>query len=332
MNSCRSDILAQLGTWKHCLKLISAQALQTYKIEAISLPKGWGAGPQLHTCSACHHHTRSPVPVTSLASQLRLSKPFGAHCKASNKQFSTVAPAGKNQLAMAFQHSGVFKQEVVTQEISNGVSTPVKKARRRQVITNAGQVTQSPDTLVTSSDFADSLADRIKSGSGRRRTKTTKAKTDVGAAAVNALADVIDAMTMPSQGATKRYLDSRDADLNVPEHSLRASSEQTQHVLQPTKRQAVPSGDAPDGVKTPELQPRQHVKKRRSKSAKPGVIQIGSELAQGPDVSEDKLLEEAKVRRDYVSPGSSVLLLTWEHHVVLGHVLLIREMPKLNPM
>ncbi|KAL3142635.1 hypothetical protein ABBQ38_002945 [Trebouxia sp. C0009 RCD-2024] len=209
--------------------------------------------------------------------------------------------AGKKQSAIRAQPSGVFEQEVVTQEIPLSVTTPAKKSRRGQGTTDANQIAHSTDALVASSGFTDTLADRIKSGSGRRKTKTTTAKTDVGAAAVNALADIIDAMIMPGQGRTERYLDSRDADLNVPDHIPGASSEQRQHAKQPAARQAVPSGQAsghaPDGTQTPELRSRQPAKKRQSKVAKPGVIQIASELAQGPDVYEDKLQEDEKVTK-----------------------------------
>lgn len=314
-NACRFVILAPARIWKQCQKAISAQVLQTYKIAALNLSKGCSAGLQLHTCSACQHHTRSPVPVSPLAPQFRQLKPFGVHCEPSSKPFSTVAMACKKQSAIAAQPSGVFEQEVVTQEVPLSVTTPAKKSRRGQVTTDTNQVVHSTDALVASAGFTDTLADRIKSGSGRRKTKITKAKTDVGAAAVNALADIIDAMIMPGQGATERYLDSRDADLNVPDHIPGASSEQRQHAKQPAARAAVPSrqatGDAPDGTQTPELRSKQPVKKRRSKVAKPGVIQIASELAQGPDMCEDKLQEDQKVPSNcFVSSDGRIVLLT----------------------
>lgn len=237
--------------------------------------------------------------MSLLVSQFRLLRPFGAPCKASSKAFPVVAMAGKQQSAAAAQSAGVFEQEVTTQNIPLSVTTPAKKSHRGQATTDVDHVAQSTDTLAASSGFADSLADRIKSGSGRRKTKITKAKTDVGAAAVNALADIIDAMIMPGQGATERYLDSRDADRNVPDHIPGASAEQVQHAKQPAVGQAAPSGkaaaDAPAGTQTPELRSKGPVKPRQSKGSKAGIIQIASQLAQGPDVCEDKLQEDQKV-------------------------------------
>lgn len=213
--------------------------------------------------------------------------------------------AGKHQSAMAAQPSGVLEQETVIQEIPLSVSTPAKHPRKGQVSTASDQVGQDADAPLATSGFSDSLADRIKSGSGRRKaTKTTKTKTDIGAAAVNALSDIIDAMIMPGQGSTERYLDSRDADCNVPADIPGASDEQMQHANQPASGPSAHVGRASDGapssmqqsiVQTPEPRSRKSVKRGQSKAAQTAMLQAASDLADGPDVCEDKLQEDAKV-------------------------------------
>ena len=213
--------------------------------------------------------------------------------------------ARKGKSAMTAQPSGVLEQETVVQEVPLGVSTPAKHSRKGQVGTAADQVGQDADALLATSGFSDSLADRIKSGIGRRKaTKTTKTKTDVGAAAVNALSDIINAMIMPGQDSTERYLDSRDADCSVPADIPGASHEQVQHANQPARRPTAHAGyasdDGPFGtqqsiVQTPEPKSRKSVKRGQSKAAETAMLQAASELADGSDVCEDKLREDEKV-------------------------------------
>ena len=213
--------------------------------------------------------------------------------------------AGQQQSAVAAQPSGVLEQETTTQEIPLSIRTPAKKPRQGQVGTAADQNGQHSEVLTATSGFSDSLADRIKTGGGRRKaTKITKTKTDVGAAAVNALSDIINAMIMPGQGATERYLDSRDADRNVPGYILGASHEQMQHAKQPATRPASHVDQTSDAaspitqqstVQTPEPRSRKSTKSRQSKDAKAGVLQTASELAHGPEACEDKLQEDEKV-------------------------------------
>ena len=243
--------------------------------------------------------------MSILVSQFRLLRPFGTHSKSSSRPFSAFAMASHKQSAIAAESSGVFEQETVSQEIPLSVTTPPRNNRQGRVNTAASQDT---DALAATSGFSDSLAERIKSGNSRRKTtKTTKAKTDVGAAAVNALSDIIDAMIMPGQSATERYLDSRDADLNVPDDIPGASSEQVQRAKQPATRPdhtGPANGDASpsvpqSAVRTPEPKSRKPVAKRQGKGAKAAVLKTASELAQGPDVCEDKLQEDEKVRCSY---------------------------------
>lgn len=213
--------------------------------------------------------------------------------------------AGHEQSAIAAQPSGVLEQETTTQEIPLSVSTPAKKTRQGQIGIAADQNGQRSGVLTATSGFSESLADRIKAGGGRRKsTKITKTKKDVGAAAVNALSDIINAMIMPGQGVTERYLDSRDADRNVPDDIPGASHEQMQHAQQPATRPASHVDQASDAVspvmqqstvQTPEPRSRKSTKSRQSKNAKAGAIQTASELAHGPDVCEDKLQENEKV-------------------------------------
>lgn len=212
--------------------------------------------------------------------------------------------AGKGQSVTEAQPSGVLEQETVVQEIPLSVSTPAKHPRKGQVSTAPDQVGQGADAPLATSGFSDSLADRINSGSGRRKTtKTAKTKTDIGAAAVNALSDIIDAMIMPGQGSTERYLDSRDADCNVPGDIPGASHEQMQHAKQPARgpthagqaSDAAPSSMQQSIVQTPEPRSRKSVKRWQSKAAKTAMLQAASELADGPGVCEDKLQEDEKV-------------------------------------
>lgn len=229
--------------------------------------------------------------------------------------------AGQKQSATAAQPSDVLEQETTTQDIPLSVSTPAKTPRKRQVGTAADQIGQHLDAPTATSGFSESLADRIKSGSGRcKTTRTTKTETDVGAAAVNALSDIIDAMITPGQGATERYLDSRDADRNVPDDIPGASQEQVQHAKQPATRPATHAGqaivDAPVGmqqgiVQTPEPRSRKAVHRRQSKDAKAAVLQTASELATGPDICEDTLQENEKV----------MLLCSYYSNVCQQHVL-----------
>lgn len=212
---------------------------------------------------------------------------------------------GKGESAMTAQPSGVLEQETVVQEIALGVSTPAKNSRKVQVSTAADQAGQGADAPLATSGFSDSLAERVKSGSGRRKaTKTTKTKTDLGAAAVNALSDIINAMIMPGQGSTERFLDSRDADSNVPADIPGASHEQAQHAKQSATGPTAHAAHAYDGgpfgaqqsiVETPEPKSRKSVKRGQSKAAKTAMLQAASELAHGPGVCEDKLQEDEKV-------------------------------------
>ena len=289
-------ILARARTWQQCQKFMFAKLLPAYKTETLALPQGRRASLQSHICSG-----KPTVPLSILVSEFRLLRPIGIYCKTSSRATSSVAMAGQQQSSIAAQPSGVLQQETTTQEIPLSISTPTKDPHQGQASTAGGQIDQ-PSGAMTSG-FSQSLADRIKSGSGRRKaTKTTEK--DVGAAAVDALSDIINAMIMPGQGATERYLDSRDANRSVPGDIPGASCEQEQHAKQPATRPASHAGQTSDAalpsmqqstVQTPEPRSRKSTNRRQSKEAKAAVLQTASELALGPDVYEDKLQEDKKV-------------------------------------
>lgn len=294
-----------------------AKLLPAYKTETLALPQGRRASLQLHICSG-----KPTVLLSNLVSQFRLLRPIGIYCKISSRATSSVAMAGQQQSTVAARPSGVLQQETTMQEFPLSTSTPTKNPHQGQASTAGGQIDQHSGALTATSGFSESLADRIKSGSGRRRaTKTTETKKDVGAAAVDALSDIINAMIMPGQGATERYLDSRDANRNVPGDIPGASCdhEQEQHAKQPATTPASHAGLTSDAaspsmqqstVQTPEPRSRKSTNRRQSKDAKAAVLQTASELARGPDVCEDKLQEDTKVCccAGFTATGNSIML------------------------
>ena len=192
------------------------------------------------------------------------------------------------------QPSGILEQEVTTAEAPLTLVTPLKQetTKRRKSSSNAD--TQG---LLASAGYADTLADRIKAGSGRR--KTTHSKTHVSSAAVNSLAEAVDAIIAPESGATERYMDSRDADRNVPMSIPGASEEQQQHALlqashaQSAQQLGVHQMPAP--VQSSVELPHKSKKQKAGKGAKSDVLQTASQLAQGPSVIQDTLQEDDKV-------------------------------------
>ena len=211
----------------------------------------------------------------------------------------------KKQSVIAAQPSGVLEQEVTTEEFPLTARTPAKQERKLKG-TKKTQEGHRNAGAPTTPDFSYSMADRIMSGSGRR--KTTKSQADVGAAAINALADTVDAIIMPGQAVTERFLDSRDADRNVPDQIPGASAQQMQHSeeMQHAKEHAharqsdkadadAASSALQSGVQMSDPKPSKTVRKRRSPAAKPALVQTVAGLAQGPNVSEDVLQEDDKV-------------------------------------
>ena len=226
------------------------------------------------------------------------------------------------QSVSSAQPSGVLEQEIVTQEIPVSLVTPAKKERKSKLTGRPHDADHSTAAVECSSEFSHSLADRIKSGSGRPKpAKVTKATTPVGTATINALADTVAAMITPGQGATERYLDSRNADRNIPDGIPGASEEQLQHVQEQTaantdsKAAASAASNALlSSVPMPEPKARKGVQKKQGKSVKPALSQVISELAPQPNVSEDVLQEDTKVRpyhsQQTLSPSADMVTCT----------------------
>ena len=193
------------------------------------------------------------------------------------------------------QPSAILEQQVTTAEVPLNLVTPLKQetTKRRKSSKKADR-----HSLVASAGYADTLADRIKAGSGRR--KTTQSKTHVSSAAVNSLAEAVDAVIAPGTGATERYMDSRDADRNVPMSIPGGSDEQQQHAaLQASHAQSAQQLGIHQQTHAPvqssvEL-PRQSKKHKVGKGIKSEVLQAASQLAQGPSVTQDTLQEDDKV-------------------------------------
>ena len=116
---------------------------------------------------------------------------------------------------------------------------------------------------------------------------------------MRALADTIDAAIAPNTGASERYLDSRDADHNVPEDIPGMSDEQMQHREQPAATPQAASGvgkaASNDDRQQAPATPAQVKPKRSRKGSKAALLQTAAELAQSPDVSEDVLQEDEQV-------------------------------------
>ena len=199
--------------------------------------------------------------------------------------------SGNAQSVALSQPSGLLDQQVTTAEVPITLDTPARKESKSQSRKLADQSKSDTDSQLVSTGFADSLADRIKAGTGRR--KTTQSKTHVPSAAVESLAEAVDTIIAPGAGATERFLDSRDANRNVPSDIPGASEQQQQHAAaQPDHpRPGQHLGIEAASSALPE-KPKKH---RRSKHSKPALTENAPQLAQGPALIQDAFQEDEKV-------------------------------------
>ena len=204
--------------------------------------------------------------------------------------------AHQEQAVAVSQPSGTVEQTETTIGIPLSVRNPTSKGKKSRKKTVIGDTTAS-DALVAAA-LSETLADRIKAGSGRRRiTQSTTAH--VPSAAVSALAEAVDRALAPEDGATERYLDSRDADHNVPSDIPGASAEQRQHAQQNgdlDNTQNAASQAAPDSQQIGIVKTKKFRKQKKDKSyEKPALLQAASQLAQGPSAVTDVLEEDEQV-------------------------------------
>ena len=257
---------------------------------------------------------RQHFPLASVHTQPSWTRPTSWHFK-----FAIPLLAGKNRHSQAAlsmpqqqqavavsQPSGSVEQTETTVDIPLSISTPANKAKKSlkpKQSANGNDSVQLSDALIPGPAFGESLADRIKAGTGRRRT--TQQKAHVPSAAVVALAETVDRALAPEEGTTERYLDSRDADLNVPTDIPGASEEQQQHAA--TSANAADFGqqaagqsaahaaaETGQGAVAKSKKPKRH--KKDSNGNKDASLQPASQFAQGPSVVTDMLEENDKVR------------------------------------
>ena len=204
--------------------------------------------------------------------------------------------AGSQQSVAVRQPSAVLEQEVSTAEVPLTLATPAKKEQARK----QSKASQSDTDALLATTGADTLADRIKAGTGRRRP--TRSMTHIPSPAVYSLAESVDRIIAPETGATERFMDSRDADSNIPRDIPGASHEQQQHAaMQSSNEEAGQDLDAHLQIGTREqlgTETAGKLKKKRKegKRRKSDLLQTASQLAQGSDATQDILKEDDKVR------------------------------------
>ncbi|KAA6425044.1 MAG: UV damage endonuclease [Trebouxia sp. A1-2] len=210
--------------------------------------------------------------------------------------------AGLKQSVAERQPSAVLEQEVSTAEVPVTLVTPAKKEKARK---HSKASKSDTDALLASTGCADTLADRIKAGSGRRRL--TQSKTHIPSAAVSSLAEAVDRIIAPETGASERFMDSRDADSNIPRDIPGASREQQQHAaMQSSNQEAGQSFNADLQTGAHEQSgseaPAKPIKKRKEgKGRKSDLLQTASQLAQGSNSTQDILKEDDKVTKRHRS-------------------------------
>ncbi|DBA81748.1 TPA: hypothetical protein ACH3X1_007483 [Trebouxia sp. C0004] len=210
--------------------------------------------------------------------------------------------AGLKHSVAVQQPSAVLEQEASIAEVPLTLATPAKseKACKQSKASKS-----DTDALLTSTDCADTLADRIKAGTGRRRLSQSKAH--IPSAAVTSLAESVDRIIAPETGATERFMDSRDADSNIPRDIPGASHEQQQHAaLQSSNEEAGqdPTADLQIGAhEQPGTEAPGKLKKKRKKGKgrRSDLVQTASQLAQGPNATQDILKEDDKVTKRHRS-------------------------------
>lgn len=273
------------------------------KIAGTSIPQRCGPSatvtPLQHLLNTSSQRVAQPrfIWTPLVAVPPRQSHPLSNSLAA---RFATMA--SRTSPSAQSQHSGVLEQEETQATIPLDLHTPSKAEGHNSA---AGHSDTALSRLRAHNAPAESngyltLADRIKS---RSRRNTSQSTSEVPSAAVHALAETVDAAIAPDTGASERYLDTRDADHNVPDDIPGASAEQVEHrqqsaqTSQPASKTAK-SADANDmqaGAATP-AQAKPKRSRKTTKPAKPALLQTAAQLAQSPDVSEDVLQENDKVR------------------------------------
>lgn len=297
-----------LARWQraNCSLALSQLGLPAFKIASIINLTGRGAGVPAGFCSARQHISAlAPRPVRRLwhpspiCWQPPAALPAAAGCRHS---WSAYNMANQEKTMISSQPSGLLQQMESQIQVPLSMQTPATTDRRPRKSKQLQALSENhalPDTLVHTA-FGESLADRIKAGSGRRRTAQSKAH--VPSAAVDALAEVVDRVVAPSSGATERYLDSRDADSNIPPDVPGASAEQQQHAAEQAGMAADRQQATDESVATHSQQDgavqiiKPQRRKKAGKSSKSDLLQTGSELALEPGVTTNVLEENDKVR------------------------------------
>lgn len=287
--------LAGLHRASRCSDFASCAVTAAFKIAGLCVPPGRSAGLKPDVCLPYNRLRPAHLAPFGNTFSRQLCQSTAPKSAVQRQQLAAYAMASKDQAVAVREPSAVLEKEVTTAEVPLNLVTPLKQEtiKRRKSSKNAD--TQS---LVASAGYADTLADRIKAGTGRR--KTAQSKTHVSSAAVNSLAEAVDAVIAPGTGATERYMDSRDADRNVPMSIPGGSDEQQQHAkLQASHAQSAQQlgmhQQMPAPVQTSVELPRKSKKQKSGKGTRSDVLQTASRLAQGPSVTQDTLQEDYKV-------------------------------------
>lgn len=173
----------------------------------------------------------------------------------------------------------------------------------------------APDDIRTPAVYS-SLADRIKSG--RTRRNVHQSSPSAPSAAVYSVAEAVDAAIAPAAGPSEWHVDRQDADYTAPEGISGASNEHIHHGCS----QAAPANQPPvsstgfaqyaDAAQTQVATPAKVESKRARKGSNSALLPTATELALGPDSSENALQEDTKVS-DAVIAGTI-------QHVLRGKV------------
>ena len=288
--------LAGLHTANRGLKTVSGVF---HKIGGPSVLPRIIPGVQADCCLACQRIFRPACLVlqSSFSQQSRQKSALTAiKVSLHRPQLVAHAMAGSQQSVAVRQPSAVLEQEVSTAEVPLTLATPAKKEKARK----ESKASKSDTDALLATTGADTLADTIKAGTGRRRP--TRSMTHIPSPAVYSLAESVNRIIAPETGATERFMDSRDADSNIPRDIPGASHEQQQHAaMQSSNEEAGQDRDADLQIGTREqvgTETAGKLKKKRKegKRRKSDLLQTASQLAQGSDPTQDILKEDDKVR------------------------------------
>ncbi len=323
--------LAGLHTANRGVKTVSSVLVAVYKIAGSSVLPRITPGVQAVCCLPCQQFSRPACLVlqSSFSQQIRQkSVSTAAKVLLQRPQLAAHGMAGLKQSVAVRQPAAVLEQEVSTAEVPLTLATPAKKEKAHK----QSQASKSDtDALLASNGCADTLADRIKAGTGRRRL--TQFKTHIPSAAVNSLAESVDRIIAPETGATERFMDSRDADSNIPRDIPGASLEQQQHAAMQSSNEAAGQGlvaGAHEQAGT-ETAGKSKKKRKEGKGHKSDLLQTASQLAQGSNSTQDILKEDDKVctRVCLCNAACSSYLLS-KHKAVI-HVLYVVRVQSLSP-